>query len=143
MTAPVNLTDWRREQLQRAVDEHLIIKLTGPDSIADPPREPAPEQRRVDLVPQDGVWRIPAADPLDAPHVVYLTTTMGTTNPDGSPALDVAVSFSSEIGIITVAEARRLALVLLAAAEHAETSPAGRGGEARPADELHLTDGDA
>ena len=33
-----DLTDWRREQIQRAEDEHLIVRIPGPASVADPPR---------------------------------------------------------------------------------------------------------
>ena len=35
---PESLDDWRRDQLQRAEDEHRIVKLTGPDSVTDPPK---------------------------------------------------------------------------------------------------------
>ena len=35
---PIDLADWRRQQLEAAEAEHRIVRLTGPDSIADPPK---------------------------------------------------------------------------------------------------------
>lgn len=44
--AAVDLNEWRRDQLQRAEDEGLIIALTGPNSIADPPKVTGPDGKQ-------------------------------------------------------------------------------------------------
>lgn len=67
----------------------------------------------VDLAPRDGVWTIPADDPLDLPHEICLDmldeTTMGLT-----------LLLSGAGCLLSTSEARTIAAALLAAADYAD-----------------------
>ncbi len=78
-----------------------------------------------DTTPRNGVWTIPAADPLDDPHTIELGLWLGGRRPDGSEVVELLVSFSAEVGILTPDEARTFAAVLIAAADHADGCTVG------------------
>lgn len=79
-----------------------------------------------DLAPRNGVWTMPAADPADDPHTVTLGQWLGCRRADGSE-VELLVSFSSGVGILTPDEARTFAAVLVAAADYADACQFGGG----------------
>lgn len=74
-----------------------------------------------DLTPRDGVWSIPAHDPLDDPHTIALGQWLGSRRADGSPVLELCVRFGAgEGGVLAPDEARMVAAAMIAAADYAE-----------------------
>lgn len=80
-----------------------------------------------DVAPRNGVWTMPAADPADDPHAVTLGQWLGCRRADGSEVVELLVSFSSGVGILTPDEARTFAAVLVAAADYADACQFGGG----------------
>lgn len=83
-----------------------------------------------DTTPRSGVWTVSAADPRDYPHTIELGRWLGGRRADGSEVVELLVSFSDEVGILTPDEAWTFAAVLAAAADYADSCTLGGGDDA-------------